>query len=76
MPTKKPLTHCEKYGHSWVSSTSDGFEVCSYISYINGKEVPCRAARRVTATPTRSSKRRSSSLPSQPTTQQVSLWES
>jgi len=44
---KKPLTHCEKYGHNWVAGTSEGFEICSHISYDNkGKASPCGAARR------------------------------
>jgi hypothetical protein len=74
---KKPLTHCEKYGHTWVSSTSPGFEVCSYRNLLNGKEVPCLAARRVAESPVRVNKRRSSSVSSHASTvQQVSLWES
>jgi hypothetical protein len=24
----KPLTHCEKYGHSWSRSTVDGWKKC------------------------------------------------
>ncbi len=43
----KPLTHCDKYGHSWVTGTSEGFELCSHISYDNkGKASPCGATRR------------------------------
>jgi len=44
---KKPLTHCEKYDHSWVTGTSEGFEMCSHISYdTKGKASPCGATRR------------------------------
>jgi len=44
---KKPLTHCEKYSHTWVPGTSDGFEICTHISYDSkGKASPCGAARR------------------------------
>ncbi len=43
----KPLTHCDKYGHSWVTGTSEGFEICSHISYDRkGKASPCGATRR------------------------------
>ena len=79
MATKKkaPLTHCEKYGHTWVSSTSDGFEVCSHINYVNNKPVPCRAARRLAEATPRKSLRRSSSVSlRQPLAQPVPLWES
>ena len=27
-PKKKPLTHCQKYGHSWQVSTSDDYRTC------------------------------------------------
>ena len=44
---KKPVTHCEKYGHTWVTGTSEGFEVCSYSMYTGkGKSSPCGATRR------------------------------
>ena len=44
---KKPLTHCEKYGHTWVTGTSEGFEVCRYGVYDDkGKASPCGATRR------------------------------
>ncbi len=44
----KPFTHCEKYGHTWVPGTSEGFEMCSHISYDKkGKASPCSAARRI-----------------------------
>ena len=47
MPNKnKPPTHCEKYGHSWVAGTAEGFEKCSHISYDKkGNASPCQAAR-------------------------------
>jgi hypothetical protein len=28
---KHPLTHCERYGHTWVASISAGFDVCAYV---------------------------------------------
>ena len=37
---KHPLTHCEKYGHTWVASVSAGFEVCAYVG---GKGRTCKA---------------------------------
>lgn len=44
---KKPLTHCEKYGHTWASSTSEGFELCTHVFYDKqGKSHPCGATRR------------------------------
>ena len=41
---KHPLTHCEKYGHTWVASISAGFDVCAYVG---GKGRTCKAARRI-----------------------------
>lgn len=35
---KKPLTHCEKYGHSWMATPSPNYQKCSRPS--------CMAARR------------------------------
>jgi predicted GIY-YIG superfamily endonuclease len=43
---KKPSTHCDKYGHAWIPSTLDGFEICSNTTYIGGKLVPCAATRK------------------------------
>ncbi|SRR5579884_1467213 len=44
--TKKPSTHCDKYGHAWIPSTLYGFEVCSNTDYIGGKLVRCPATRK------------------------------
>jgi predicted GIY-YIG superfamily endonuclease len=45
-PVKKPATHCDKYGHNWVPSPVDGYEVCTNNDYRGGKLVPCPASRK------------------------------
>ncbi|HLI06510.1 MAG TPA: hypothetical protein VKV40_08080 [Ktedonobacteraceae bacterium] len=47
-PTNKALTHCEKYGHSWKEGTATGYDVCTHVSYVQGKTVRCSAVRRHT----------------------------
>ena len=77
MAKNKPQTHCERYGHQWSASTSDGFEVCSHVGYNSkGKMVPCQAARRKPGTIPALSP---ASVPQQsqktePVAQQATLW--
>lgn len=76
MATKKPPTHCEKYGHLWTPSTSEGYEVCAQmIASSSGKLIPCGAARRKPI-PGNGVPQRLLSQPQKavPLTQQSTLW--